>query len=245
MRFARAGDELKGKLMLRIRGLAIIGRMLFNAVVVSIAFGAMVQATWAATETDAVAAADVQETSPASVTGFRTATFGMDEAAVFTAISNDFGIAKEGVKETENTVERTRLLTVSVPDLLEGGGVAQVSYIFGYKSKTLIQVGASWNMTTDPEMTDKLLVANGDVLTSHFLADGFDPASVTAGTAVGNGILLFRGGDADGHTAILLLQGSFEQDTNGQNALKPTGLALLYSVNPDAPDIFRIKDGNF
>lgn len=231
--------------MLRIRGLAIMGRILLNAVVVSIFFGAMAQATQAATETDVVAATGAQEALPASVAGFRTATFGMDEAAVYAAISNDFGIAKESVKESENTVERTRLLTVSVPDLLEGGGVAQVSYIFGYKSKALIQVGASWNMTTDPEMSDKLLVANGDVLASHFLAEGFAPASVTTGTAVANGILLFRGGDADGHTAILLLQGSFEQNTNVQNALKPTGLALLYSVNPDAPDIFRIKDGNF
>lgn len=231
--------------MLRIRGLAIMGRMLLNAVVVSLAFGAMAQVAQAATDTDVVVAADAQETPAASISGFRTATFGMDEAAVYTAISNDFGIAKEDVKESENTVERTRLLTISVPDLLDGGGVAQVSYIFGYKSKTLIQVGASWNTSTDPDMTDKLLVANGDVLTSHFLADGFDSASVTSGTAVANGILLFRGGDADGHTAILLLQGNFEVSANGQNALKPTGLALLYSVNPDAPDIFRIKDGNF
>lgn len=231
--------------MLRICGLVNVGRVLLNAVVVGITFTAMVLTAQAATETDVAVATDAQDAPPVSVTGFRTATFGMDEAAVYAAISKDFGIEKQSVKESENTVERTRLLTVSVPGLLEGGGVAQVSYIFGYKSKTLIQIGASWNMTTDPEMTDKLLVANGDVLSSHFLADGFDPASVTAGTAVANGILLFRGGDADGHSAILLLQGNFEQDTNGQNVLKPTGLALLYSDNPDAPDIFRIKDGNF
>jgi hypothetical protein len=57
--------------------------------------------------------------------------------------------------------------------------------------------------------------------------------------------LLFRGVDLEGRAAILLLQGKFEETTEGRNALKPTGLALLYSVEPDAPDIFCIKDGNF
>lgn len=231
--------------MLSIRVLAYCGRMLLNCMAVVVASGGMTLTSQAATEIEAVVATDAQMASPVVVSGFRSATFGMDEAAVYEAIAKDFGIAQENIKTSENTVERTKLLTITVPDLLVGGGIAQVSYIFGYKSKALIQVGASWNATTDPEMTDKLLVANGDVLTSHFLEDGFVPETVTAGVAVDNGILLFRGGDADGHSAILLLQGNFRQDTNGQNVLKPTGLALLYSVNPDVPDIFRIKDGNF
>jgi hypothetical protein len=199
----------------------------------------------AATETETAQAGNAQEAAVASVTGFRSATFGMDEDAVISAIATDFGVKKADINVSENTVERTKLMTVMVPDLLEGGGIAQVSYIFGYKSKTLIQVGASWNKGTDPEMTDVKLVANGDVLSNHFLSDGFSPDTVTVGTAVENGILLFRGVDLEGRAAILLLQGKFEETTEGRNALKPTGLALLYSVEPDAPDIFRIKDGNF
>lgn len=193
----------------------------------------------------AVAAVPTEAAAVASVAGFRSAQFGMDEAAVRAAIAADFGKSDADIAVSENVIERTKLLSVKVPDLLEGGGTAQVSYIFGYKSKGLIQVGASWNTETDPKITDAMLVANGDVLTSHFLTAGYPAETVKTGTAVANGVLLFRGSDAEGHTSILLLQGTFQDDGKGRNALTPTGLALLYSVNPDQPDIFRIKDGNF
>ncbi len=32
------------------------------------------------------------------------------------------------------------MLLVKVPDLLPGGGTAEISYVFGYQSKKLIQV---------------------------------------------------------------------------------------------------------
>ncbi|WP_322865054.1 hypothetical protein U5922_001900 [Aquicoccus sp. G2-2] len=195
--------------------------------------------------TQAVASTPAAVTIPATISGFRSARFGMDEKAVRAAISKDFGKSDADISTSVNTVERTKLLSISVPDLLEDGGTAQVSYIFGYKSKTLIQIGASWSKATDPDITDATLVANGDVLSSHFAAEGFPPESVKAGVVVANGILLFRGVDNDGHAAILLLQGKFEDGENGQKTLRPAGLALLYSVDPDKPDIFRIKNGNF
>src|SRR5690606_32650962 len=81
------------------------------------------------------AATDVVPADPARavaavVDGFRSAKFGMTEAEVRDAISTDFGISGDDVIEGENTAERTRLLTVSVPDLLPEGGVAQVAYVF-------------------------------------------------------------------------------------------------------------------
>lgn len=199
----------------------------------------------AATQDVASQVAIDTEAKTASVAGFRSARFGMDEEAVRQAIAKDFGKDGDEITESMNTVERTKLLTVLVPDLLEDGGMAQLSYIFGYESKTLIQVGASWSKATDPEITDADLVANGDVLSSYFANAGFAPDTITAGTAVDNGILLFRGLDGEGRAAILLLQGVFEDDGTGQNVLKPVGLALLYSVNPDDPDIFRVKNGAF
>lgn len=221
--------------------LAKWARVSLGALAVGMAFASV---GYAATKTDS-AAAQQAEQAPVAINGFRSATFGMDKAAVIAAITKDFGLTEADIAQGQNTVERTELLTVKVPDLLEGGGTAQVSYIFGYTSKALIQVGASWNATIDPAMTDAQLVANSDVLGSHFAAGNYAPGSLTAATAVENGILLFRGLDPEGRSAILLLQGNYEEDTNGRNALKPTGLALLYSVNPDTPDIFRIKDGNF
>jgi FlaG/FlaF family flagellin (archaellin) len=231
----------EGLIMLRICVFAKWARILLCALTVGIASAPIGSA---ATETNEATAQQAEQT-PVAIAGFRSATFGMDKAAVIAAIAKDFGVDEADIAQGQNTVERTDLLTVQVPDLLEGGGTAQVSYIFGYTSKALIQVGASWNATIDPAMTDKQLVANSDVLSSHFLAGNYAAGSLTTATAVANGILLFRGLDTEGHSAILLLQGNFEENTDGLKALKPTGLALLYSVNPDTPDIFRIKDGNF
>lgn len=221
--------------------LAKLARVSLSTLAVGMAFAPV---GYAATETVS-AAAQPAEQAPVAINGFRSATFGMDKAAVIAAIAKDYGITEVDIAQDQNIVERTELLTVRVPDLLEGGGTAQVSYIFGYTSKTLIQVGASWNATIDPAMTDAQLVANSDVLSSYFAAGNYAPGSLTAATVVKNGILLFRGLDPEGRSAILLLQGNYEENTNGRKALKPTGLALLYLVNPDTPDIFRIKDGNF
>lgn len=223
--------------------LAKIGHVSFGVLAVALSVGWMSLPNAAAAQTELSTPADATQT--AVVSGFRTAKFGMDEQEVRAAIAKDFDKADADISESANTIERTKLLSITVPDLLEGGGTAQVSYIFGYKSKALIQVGVSWSKATDPEITDAMLVANGDVLSNHFSTEGFAPDSVTTGSVISSGILLFRGVDAEGRSAILLLQGKFEEGDGGQKALTPAGLALLYSVDPDNPDIFRVKDGSF
>ncbi|WP_380052866.1 hypothetical protein ACFE33_09990 [Falsihalocynthiibacter sp. SS001] len=202
----------------------------------------LAQATTDTADTDTILA---DTSANAEVTGFRSAEFGMDEESVLAAIKSDFGIEADSVLSGENNVERTRVLTVSIPDVLEGGGTAKVSYIFGYKSKGLIQVGISWGADTDPNMTDALLVANGDVLRSHFIAQGYDPETISVNTPLDTGILLFRGSDSEGRSSILLLQGSFEDSGEGQKTLLPQSLALLYSLNPDNPDVFKVESGSF
>ncbi|MDE1132852.1 MAG: hypothetical protein OSA49_15030 [Ascidiaceihabitans sp.] len=229
--------------MLRIAALIKSCKFLGWALAFAVVFVGAPQIGRSATDTQATT--EVPEQASTEITGFRSATFGMDKAAVVAAIATDFDIKAADISEGVNTVERTELLTVLVPDLLEGGGTAQVSYIFGYESKTLIQIGASWNATIDAETNDKELVANGDVLSNHFQKGNYAPNSVTTPTTVANGVLLFRGLDTEGRSAILLLQGIFEKVTDGTDALRPTGLALLYSADPDSPDIFRIKDGSF
>jgi len=180
------------------------------------------------------------------VNGFRSATFGMNEADVKAAIQKDFGIKASAIASGENAAERTQVLSVLVPNLLQDGGSAQVSYVFGYKSKGLIQVGISWSRQTDPTITADKLVADGDVLRAHFLAGGYTPDSVKTGLALPNGLLLFRGEDAAGHATVLILEGSFKKAADGkQNILTPAGLALLYSADPAHPDIFKIAPGQF
>lgn len=180
----------------------------------------------------------------ANLTGFRSAQFGTDEDAVRAAIKADFGLDDTAIQVGLNTVERTRVMTITVPDILPDGGTAQISYIFGYKSKALIQVGLLWSPETDASITDATLYANGDVLRAFFVAQGYLPETISRDVVLENGLLLFRGADAAGHTAILLLQGRFEE-AEGQRTLFPASLTLLYAVNPDNPDILTLKTGDF
>ena len=177
--------------------------------------------------------------------GFRSARFGMDEEAVRAAIAADFGLVGEDVQVGDNTVERTRVLSVRVAELLPDSGVSQVSYILGYRSRALIQVGVLWSEATDPEITPAMLVANGDVLRAHFLAAGYQPDTVTTDLVLEDGVLLFRGADPDGHTAILLMQGRFTEAAAGRASLTPESLTLLYAQDPDSPDILSLEEGSF
>jgi hypothetical protein len=205
-------------------------------------------ATAAAPDANA-ATPDATAPAPAPVTdvnGFRSATFGMSEADVRATIVKDFSVKPSAIASGQNPAERTRVLSVSVPDLLQGGGTAQVSYVFGYKSKTLIQIGVSWSRASDPKMTPDQLYADGDVLRSHFVTAGYQPASIKSGLVLPNGILLFRGEDANGHATILILEGQFRASADGkQRTLTPGALALLYSADPENPDVFKVAPGQF
>lgn len=181
-----------------------------------------------------------------SVDGFRSAHFGANEATVRAAIKADFGLSGDAVKVSENPVERTKILAVSVSELIPGGGTAQVAYVLGYSSKGLIQVGVSWSHATDPNITPKMLYDNGDVLKAHFLTQGYARGSIRSGIALEKGLLMFRGSDRQGHATILLLQGSYAPAKPGaRKLLRPSSLDLLYSLNPDHPDIFRLPKGSF
>lgn len=196
-------------------------------------------------KTPPVAESPAAATPVAVVDGFRAAKFGMTEAEVRAAIKADFELSGDAVVGGENAAERTQLLTIVVPNLLPDGGKAQVSYVFGYKSKTLIQVGISWNAQIDASVDAAKLYANSDVLVAHFTAAGYAPASIRTGLVLDNGILLFRGEDASGHATILLLQGHYSGEGESQRVLTPTGLALLYAADSEKPDIFKLEPGQF
>lgn len=177
-----------------------------------------------------------------TLTGFRSARFGMDQAAVRKAIAADFGTTR--IFESRSPIERTRSLTVLSDDVLPDGGKAQVSYVFGFRSKTLIQVGVSWSKATDKSLTPKDLADNGTLLKRHFLKAGYVPETVRSDVLVAGGLLLFRGEDERGQATILLLQGKVA-NAETKPELKPEALALLYSVNPDDPDVLKIKKSDF
>jgi len=181
----------------------------------------------------------------AAVRGFRSARFGMTPDEVRAAIVADFGLAQSDILDGMNNVERTRVLSALVPDVLPDGGAAQVSYVFGYRSGTLIQAGVLWSAATDPAITPALMNANGEVLRAFFSAAGYAADRVVTDAVLDSGLLLFRGADTDGRTVILLQQGTFTDGVVGQLPLTPSSLTLLYALDPDNPDILTLNEGDF
>lgn len=181
----------------------------------------------------------------AEVFGFRSARFGMTEADVRKAIERDFRVRPDAIHEEENKAEQTHVLTVQAPEVLADGGNANVSYVFGYKSKTLIQVAVSWSKASDDKMTPEQLFSNANVLRSHFLSAGYKPDTVATNMPVNGGVLLFRGNDAQEHTTMLILQGTFSQAENNQRVLTRTALVLFYIADAKSPDVYRLPPGSF
>jgi hypothetical protein len=183
--------------------------------------------------------------STAVVDGFRSAKFGMTDSDVKGAIEKDFKIKAADVQEQPNPAERTTVLAVKVPDLLPGGGTAEVAYVLGYGSKKLIQVSVSWSKATDDKMTPEQLFSNSSVLRAHFLTEGFKPDTIANNMPINSGILVFRGSDASDHTAMLILQGTMSEGTNDRKILTPTSLLLFYIADAKAPDVYRLPSGSF
>jgi hypothetical protein len=190
-------------------------------------------------------AATSDDKTKAVVEGFRSAKFGMSEADIRAAITKDFAAKADAIKTQDNPAELTHSLLVTVPDLLPNGGAAEVSYVLGYKSKTLIQVGALWSKTSDAALTPERLFSNANILRAHFMTEGFKPDTVAVNTPVNGGLLMFRGSDAKDHTVMLLLQGTFETKENNQRILTPTGLLLFYVADAKSPDVFKLPPGQF
>ncbi|MBR0949096.1 hypothetical protein [Bradyrhizobium canariense] len=180
-----------------------------------------------------------------AIDGFRSAKFGMNEADVRAAIAKDFGAKPDAVRAQDNASELTHSLLYSAPELLPNGGIAELSYVFGYKSKSLIQIGAVWSKGTDAAITPEKLFSNANILRAHFLSEGFKPDSIAVNMPVNGGIVMFRGSDAKDRSVILLLQGTFENKDNNQRVLTPTSLLLFYVADAKSPDIFKLPPGQF
>ncbi|KJC41166.1 hypothetical protein [Bradyrhizobium sp. LTSP857] len=180
-----------------------------------------------------------------AIDGFRSAKFGTGEAEVRAAMVKDFNAKPDAIRAQDNPSELTHSLLLSVPELLPNGGTAELSYVFGYKSKSLIQVGAVWSKASDAAITPEKLFSNANILRAHFLSEGFKPDSIAVNMPVNGGIVMFRGSDARDRSVILLLQGTFENKENNQRLLTPTSLLLFYVADAKSPDIFKLPPGQF
>lgn len=197
------------------------------------------------TSTAAAETPAAEDKTTKAIDGFRSAKFGMNETDVRAGMTKDFNAKSDAIKIQDNASELTRSLLLLVPELLPNGGTAELSYVFGYKSKSLIQVGAVWSKGTDTAMTPEKLFSNANILRAHFMGEGFKPDSIAVNMPVAGGIVMFRGSDAKDRSVILLLQGTFENKENNQRVLTPTSLLLFYVADAKSPDIFKLPPGQF
>jgi hypothetical protein len=187
---------------------------------------------------------------PVKVLGFRSAQWGMNAGEVKAAIKKDFNVPPEKVKPEENSSERTTVLSVVVPDLIEGAGKAHVSYILGYTSKKLIQVNITWGTPVDKEARIDQVVAAANQLRALFLTTGYQPDTITSNLPTSDGtIVVFQGQDTEKHTTLLrLANGSVPGPVKQGKREPPTptvALQLSYIMDARNPDIFRLKKGQF
>lgn len=193
-------------------------------------------------------AADPQtgDTPPTSahVDGFRNAKWGMTEAAVKSAIFAEFKIPVDKLKGEVNPTEKTTVLSITVPELIESAGIARISYILGYQTKRLIEVNIVWGTAVDPQAKPEMVVAAANQLRDLFLASGYDSSTVATNARGSDGsIVVFTGQDTDKHTTVLRLLRRAGDEKEKQPPA--TALFLSYIMDRRHPDIFHLKSGQF
>jgi FlaG/FlaF family flagellin (archaellin) len=231
----------------------------FRVVLIAVMLSALPATVWAQTSPTAkpgdtsTSAAPPQTGAPAApvhVDGFRSAKWGMTEAQVKAAVHSDFNIAEDKLNTTDNLAEKTQVVSITVPNLLEGAGTAQVTYILGYTSKKLIQVNILWSSVLDPQTAPQKIVAAADQLRVLLLGEGYDPQTIATNARTPDGsLVVFEGQDADKHTTVLrLASGTVTPPDSGGKPGKPVdaaALTLSYILSAQDPDIYRIKKGQF
>jgi len=193
-------------------------------------------------------AAGQPQSPPASIDGFRQALFGMSEEQVRQIIRKDFPAATGKISNAVHPSEKTKVLSVVVPDLLPDSGNARISYIFGHQSKKLIQVNIVW-ASEGNAASDETLVGTANSLRDYFAAQNYKPDTVVANRQLAeNTIVVFRGGDLQGRMVLLVLSGvAAAARGEEKKGSRPPPLTLELSYIEDAahPDVFRISKGQF
>lgn len=200
-----------------------------------------------------VAPAPAAEVKPYEVNGFRTARFGMDEAAVKRAIAADFNVRESTISKETNPIDRTTVLTITAKDVLPEIAVARIHYILGYKEKKLFQIVLTWGAgTSETQPGNTSVLAGAQELLNYFVSQSFKPENriVNAQTADGNA-LLFQGIDDRGRVVQLqygTLAETAKKGETSEDGKTPTRLPwgrLVYVEDPKNMDIFKIKPGQF
>lgn len=189
----------------------------------------------AGTSSASVAAGDLRPL--ANIDGFRSARFGMAEGDVRRAIDRDFALKEDRIRVDLHPVEKTTILTVTVDNLLPDTPSAVVSYVFGFHSRKLIQVGVLWAAGSPDGLTEA-----AQTLQNYFGHLQFqDGKSGVGGTLADGSRVVFRGVDRNGH--VVLVNFRTPPDPKASGALHI--LQVTYAERVDSPDVFILEPGKF
>ena len=184
------------------------------------------------------------EKSLAVIDGFRSAKFGMGRAEVTKAIFKDFGIASGKIAIINHPTEHTQSLGISIDNLLPNAGTSQAVYVFGYKSKRLMQVNIVTGHPFDTDTKPQQVVNAGNLLGNHFFKKRYQEDGLVAHARLNDGsVLIFRGKDQKGRMALLRLSNPQPNAKKGDD-LKIT-LNLSYIEKPGQPDTYQLNDEDF
>ena len=187
----------------------------------------------------------IKVTKPwSNISGFRSAKFGMQMGEVKKAIYQDFQISEGKINTIKHPTEQTESMAVTVEKLLLGSGKSRVVYVFGYKSKRLIQVNILIGHPVDTDLKPQQIVDLGNVLGNHFFKKRYQEDGLVAHARLNDGsILIFRGKDQKGRMILLRLSNPQPNEKN-KNDLKIT-LSLSYIEKPGIPDAYKLNDDDF
>ncbi|AWK89773.1 hypothetical protein [Azospirillum thermophilum] len=198
----------------------------------------------ATAEAEAAGKPAPQAEKPVEVNGFRSVRFGMTEEEVRKTAAKDLGIKPEALKAEDNPLERTRVLTARVADLLPKTGSARVAYTFGHSSRKLIQVTIKWSKALDASITSEHLLGNAGLLRDYFLQQGFKPENVVVNRPANGGIVVFRGLDPQNRMVLLTLAAEPQAGAEKRDPVW-SELQIAYVADPVKPDVYRIPPGQF
>jgi hypothetical protein len=178
------------------------------------------------------------------LTGFRSANFGMTAEQVRQAIRRDFPAAADKIETVENAVERTTVLSIPINDLLPSTGPGLVAYVIGYRSRQLVQVTITWGGGINPQFKPEQALSAARQLQGYFAGLGHKPDTIVTNAQQRDGsIIVFAGDDAQRRRTLLVLG-----NVAGPDGKPPEGapiLQLSYIRDPQTPDVFQIRRGDF
>lgn len=175
------------------------------------------------------------------IDGFRSAKFGMDEKQVLRAISKDFKVPKTKVQHRKNSREKTMVLGIALPKILPLGGPAAITYIFGFKSKTLMHVSILWGKGAAEKVDGKTVVDAANFLSTHLLKNRYKKEKFISNRRINDQeIIIFQGLDKKNRAIILTLTAPTNNtDQDPKKILQEYSLQLRYILSPENPDVFN------